>query len=103
MSILKELLALNEAKAGFKLYTEHPYGHGFMKTPVTKGEMLPTEDGDEMEFVGISADGSKVIVKYEGEQQEVEPSRVEGKILPAGQKPDGEGFEKGHTDPKQWT
>ena len=74
---------VNEAKGGFKLYTEHPYGAGFMDTPVTKGELLPTEDGDAVTFVGISADGKKIKVKHDGEAKEVSPKEVMGIILPA--------------------
>lgn len=99
-----EIAELFEAKAAWKLYTEHPYGHGLMKTPVTKGEHLPDEDGDTHEFIGISADGKKVIVTKDGKNVEFSPSRFGGKILPANEKPEGPEFEKGKaTDPKQWT
>lgn len=92
---------LFEAKAAFKLYTEHPYGHGLMKTSVAKGETLTTDD-IEGAFAGISADGKKVILKVDGENKEVSPEDVGGKILPADQKPGGEGFEKGRTNPRKW-
>lgn len=93
---------LFEAKAMFKLYTEHPYGNGLMKTSVAKGEVLTSEKGDDGVFAGITADGKKVIIKVDGENREVSPEDVGGKILPADQKPGGEGFEKGRTNPRKW-
>jgi len=56
----------------FKLYTEHPYGNGYMLEPVTRGEHLHDEESDElMSFVGVSDDG-KVIGKVGGKTIEVD-------------------------------
>lgn len=84
----------------FKLYTEHPYGNGYMLEPVTRGEHLHDEESDElMSFVGVSDDG-KVIGKVGGKTIEVDPERVGGKILPADQEPvpGKDGFETERSD-----
>lgn len=85
MSLIQELLSLVEAKSGYKLYTEHPYGNGIMDTPVKKGEVLPCEDGSEVEFVGITDNGHLVIVldRETGETEEITPEAVSGTILKA--------------------
>lgn len=92
--LLKEAKA---DKAAFKLYCEDPYGGGLIQRPVFKGEMLTMADGDIAEFVGITADGKKVIVKDEdsGKQREVSPKKVDGKILAADAPVDGPEFLKG--------
>lgn len=89
-----KLQELFEAKEGFKLYVQHPYGHGYDRTPVKVGEILPAEDDDHWEFVGITDDGKKVILKHDktGEEKIEMAMFVDGKILPASEKPSGEGF-----------
>lgn len=88
MSILKELLALNEA-ASMKLYVEHPYGHGFDTTAITRGEVLPSKDGDEVAFQKVAPGGKTIMAKNRnGETIEVTVASVGGKVLPAGQKPE---------------
>lgn len=80
-----KLADLFEDKEAFRLYTEHPYGHGFMSIPVRKGEVLPCEDGGEVKFLGITADGKKVRVHDETPEdiEEIDPKEVMGIILPA--------------------
>ncbi len=80
-----KLTELFEAAEKFKLYTEHPYGQGFMSVPVRKGEVLPCEDGGTATFLGITADGKKVRVHDETPEdiEEVDPKEVMGIILPA--------------------
>ena len=88
MSILQELLALNEA-ASMKLYVEHPYGHGFDTTAVTRGEVLPTDDGDEVAFQKVALGGKTIMAKNRnGEMIEVTLASVGGKALPSNQKPE---------------
>jgi hypothetical protein len=72
----KKLAALTEAK----VFVQEPYGSGFDKKPVRKGEILPSEDGDEFEFVGVSADGKKLVVKRDGKNVEVSPAKFGAKI-----------------------
>lgn len=97
MKLVQELLALSEGKTefhGFKLYVQDAYGHGLDPSPIEKGEILPTEEGDEAEFMDITADGKKVVVKMGGKKQEVEPSVVVGAIHPSSTKPGGAGWAK---------
>lgn len=72
---------------GFCLYIENPYGHGLDPDPVKNGEVLPDKDGGEAEFCGITPDGKKVIVKINGEQKNVSPEFVAGKIFAVGETP----------------
>lgn len=81
--------SLNE---GFKLYTEDPYGNGFVKKPVKKGEVLPTEDGEHVEFCRVTDDGKKVVVMVDGEEKEMSLKKLGGKTLPADEKPSGKGW-----------
>ena len=77
-------LVLLEAKGGFKLYTEHPYGGGFMDIPVKKGEKLPTDDGDEVVFDHIDKAGD-VFCKVDGEVKKVAVADIGGIVVPAGE------------------
>jgi hypothetical protein len=88
MSILQELVALHEA-ATMKLYIEHPYGHGFDTTAITRGEFLPTEDGDEVAFQKVAPGGKTIMAKNRnGETIEVTVASVGGKVLPSNEKPE---------------
>lgn len=87
MKRLQELLALHEAGT-MKLYVQDPYGAGFDTTPVTRGEVLTREDGDEVAFQKISADGKYIIGKNsQGKTIEVSLADISGKVLPSGETP----------------
>lgn len=79
---------------GFKFYVEDAYGHGLDPSSIDIGEMLSDEDGNDAEYLGITPDGKKVIVKMKGKKKEVDPEFVNGKIFPADKKPGGPGWAK---------
>ena len=87
MKRLAEILALVEfvpPKQQFKVYCEHPYGGGLQHEPLKLGEVIPTDDGEEAEFVSASEDGKLVVTKVNGQLKKFKPSEIGCKILPAG-------------------
>lgn len=92
MNRILELAGVLQESAEPKLYIVDPYGNGYSKKAVKKGEMLTQEDGDICEFIRL--DGNKVVLKNkEGKEHKVSLKDVGGKILPAGQKADKAFFE----------
>lgn len=75
-----------------KLYTANAYGNGFDRAAVRKGEILPTGDGDEVEFIRI--DGKKLVVKVDGKEKLISPNDVLGVIKLKGEKPTDADFKK---------
>lgn len=66
----------NEAKA----FAPNPYGNGHDDTPIKKGEMLTGDDGDYVEFLGVSNDGKRIIVRKAGKTINVDPAEFDVKI-----------------------
>lgn len=85
-------MKLQELKEPFHLYIEDPYGNGFDTTPVKRGDVLPDNDGQDFEFIGITPDGLKIVGHSKDVIVKVSPKQLSG-IIKAG-KPEGPGFSK---------
>jgi hypothetical protein len=75
---------------GFKLYTKNSAGNRFNISPVEEYAILTTEDGDEVKFVDIAADGKTVKVLTRDKRPfglELDPKTLKSKILKANVKP----------------
>lgn len=73
----REILRMNEAK----VFVQEPYGSGFNKEPVNKGEVLPDQDGNEAEFIGVSDDRKMLVMKRNNKRIEVSPTKFSAKIV----------------------
>jgi hypothetical protein len=82
---LQELLKESQSYSAF---IANSYANGFDDKPLEAGEMIITDDGNDAEFMGITPDGKKIIVKVSGcTPQKMNPADFGIKIVVSGQKP----------------
>lgn len=96
LSMLAEAMSFKpktqDLEVKYKLYTEDPYGNGFMKAPVRRGEVLTTADGEHVVFSHVSADGRKAVVVVNGKDKIMSLKTLGARTLPGTEKPSGKGW-----------
>ena len=80
-------MLLTEITASFNLFTGNPYGSGWTKEPVEVGEIIVGNDGNEYEFVSLSADGKKINAIRNGKKVQLDVDGESFLALHAGKTP----------------